>query len=163
VKKELNLQTLINLKQTIETLISSTQQDIIVNNPVLLTNKGETVDTEAMYLKLEKYFIQLDEIKLAIDVANDNKTSLNVSNKELIFELSSLKRKKTLLETLFNSKFENREGKQQPAWKFTLPKNTIDDKILAIDTRMKTIKGAMTLFNSTTTVKVDLDKDLELL
>ena len=44
-KKEFNIQQIINLLRTVETLISSTTYDIIANNASLKTSSGEKINT----------------------------------------------------------------------------------------------------------------------
>lgn len=163
VKKELNLQTLNNIQQTLETLIKSTSDDIIKNNAVLKDSKGETVDTSNLYDKLEKYFNQLDEVKLALETGNKGKTSLKKTNKELILELSNLKRKKSLLETLSQQKLHRRNGKKEDAYDFIISKSKIEERLTNIEERISNIKNAMIEFNNSTTVKITIDKSLNLL
>jgi len=163
VKKKLNIQTLISLRETIETLLSNSTDVIIKNNPVDKEYKGEIVDTEKEYDKLERLFDQLNKIKIAIEEANSQKTNNEKTNKELVFELSNLRRKEKLLEILFTSKNKNRKGSKENAYRFQITKSIIDKKLSEVQDRISDIKSTMTEFNNSTIVEVDLDESLDLL
>jgi hypothetical protein len=163
VKKKLNLQTLNNIQQSLEVMINNTTDGIIVNNAVLKDNKGDNIDTEALYDKLEKLFTQLDDVKLALDIGNRGQTSLKKTNKELILELSNLKRKKSLLETLSRQKQKRRNGKKEDAYEFIISKSKIEDRLLEVENRISEIKNAMIEFNNSTIIKIEIDESLDLI
>lgn len=164
MKKVLNLQELINLQKTIESLVSNIQVEIITNNPVLIDSKDSDIDVGELYREYNTLLEQLNIIKLAKDKANRKRTKLGgVTNQALILELSNLNRKSVLLDQLFNSKKQNRKGKIAPAWKFQISKNEITDDIDTVNERISEIKKSMTNFNKTTTVKVVIFDELNLL
>lgn len=163
VKKELNLQTLINLKPTIEKLIDASFKTIVSNNAVLKKHKGEKIDTAGEYKKLRKLYSQLQIVKIAMFTANKKKNSLGISNQEAIFEKSDLERELSLLQTLSNQKLTRRDGSKEDAYIFTIDKSFIADRITEIEKRISEIQTALTNFNQSTTIKVVLDEDLDLL
>lgn len=163
MKKELNLQTLINLKPTIEKLIDASFKTIVSNNAVLKKHKGEKIDTAGEYKKLRKLYSQLQIVKIAMFTANKKKNSLGISNQEAIFEKSDLERELSLLQTLSNQKLTRRDGSKEDAYIFTIDKSFIADRITEIEKRISEIQTALTNFNQSTTIKVVLDEDLDLL
>jgi len=162
VKKELNLQTLINLKPTIEKLIETSFRTIVSNNAVSKKYKGERIDTAAEYKRLRKLYSQLQIVKLAIFTANKKKNSLGVSMQETIFEKSDLERELSLLQTLSTQKLTRRDGSVEDAFDFIIEKSTIDSRIIEIEKRISDIKTAITNFNQSTTMKIVIDEDLDL-
>lgn len=163
MKKELNLQTLINLKPTIERLIDNSFKIIVTNNAVLKKHKGEVVDTEAEYKKLLKLYSQLQVVKTAMFTANRKKNSLGITNQEAIFEKSDLERELSLLQSLSSQKLTRRDGKEEDAYTFTIEKSFIENRILEIEKRIQIIKTAITNFNQSTTMKIVIDDELDLL
>ena len=159
MKKILNLQKIINLQATIEKLISSTQIDIIKANPVLKSGDENEVDVPALYKKYNALLDQLVVIKLAKDKANRKRSKLNgLTNQELILELSNLdKKKKPLLESMYNAKLKTDK------YKFQISKSEIDDDLTTVKERISEIKKSMTEFNTSTTVKVVIFEELNLL
>jgi hypothetical protein len=162
-KKEFNIQTLINLQKTVETMISTTSSSIRANNPYKKNTGTELVDTNKLYDKLERLYIQLNSIKACISKANGKKTSLGVSNQDLIYELSNLKRHQTLLEQLIESKRYRRDGAKENAWEFQIDKSVLHERLLDIEERISDIKDAMTEFNASNTVKLIIDDTLDLI
>lgn len=164
MKKKLNLDRLNKLQKTIETLLISNNDSIIKNNVVDKKYKGTPIDTVKLLDSMDKLFVQLDIIKLAIDTANKKNTSLGSSNKVLILKLSNLNRKKKLLEVLFNQKLVNkRKNGEVDAFRFQITKTVIEDKLREIEEEIAKIKEAMTDFNITTIVKVEIDESLNLI
>ena len=158
MKKILNLQKIINLRGTVEKLISSTQIDIIKNNPVLKDGKIEE-DVSTLYKKYNALLDQLIVIKLAQEKGNRKRSKLNgLTNQELILELSNLdKKKKPLLESMYNAKLKTDK------YKFQISKSEIDDDLTTVKERISEIKKSMTEFNTSTTVKVVIFEELNLL
>lgn len=161
MRKALNLQQIINLQATVEKMITDSLDIILHNNAY--TDSETTVDVIIEYERLDKLLNQLNELKTAKDAANKKKTLFGKSNQDRIFELSNLKRKKDLLETLYNQKLKNRKGKQVEIWKFQLSKSKIDSDLQKVETKIADIKESMTNFNKSTKVKVNIDDDLKLL
>ena len=163
MKKILNLQQLIDLQATIEKMISSTQVDIIKANPIL-KDKVSEVDVSTLYSKYNTLLDQLVVVKLAKDKANRKRSKLNgLTNQQLILELSNLNRKKTLLETLYSAKAQARKGGKQDVYDFQISKSEIQDDIDTVNDRISEIKKSMTKFNNSTTVKVVIFEELNLL
>lgn len=162
MKKVLNLQQIIELQKTVETLIADTTYDIIANNAVLRTSKDKK-DVKAMYSKLTKLFDQLNILKLAKDKVNRKKTKLGKTNQELILELSNLSREKVLLTTLISSKLKRRKGSVEDAYEFMIPKGDLELKLIEVDKRISEIKTNMTNFNTSNTVKIVFYTELNLL
>lgn len=163
VKKALNLQQLIDLSKTIEGMISTLQYQIISHNPVLKKHKGDVVKTPELYEKLKKLYDQLAIIKLAKHKANGKRSKLGVSNQELIFELSSLTKQKSLLTTLSDSKSKTRVNGKDNMYNFQISKGDIENELLEIEKRISKIKDTMTDFNNSHTVKFKYYEELELL
>ena len=164
VKKVLNLQQIINLQQTIEKMISSIQTEIISNNPVFKKGDDSDVDVPALYKKYTALLDQLIVIKLAKDKANRKRSKLNgLTNQQLILELSNLTRKKTLLETMYSSKQQSRKGGEQDIYEFQIPKEEISENIDEVTNRISEIKQSMTNFNTSTTTRVVIFEELNLL
>lgn len=163
VNKELNLQTLINLKATIERLIENSFKSIISNNAVLKKYKGQKADVVAEYAKLRKLYTQLQAIKMGIFNANKKKNSLGIPNQQAIVEKSDLERELSMLNSMFMQKTHNNNGKEEDAWEFIIPKSEIEERIIEIEERISKIKNALLNFNQTTLIKVKLDKDLNLI
>ncbi len=161
-KKEFNIQQIINLLRTVETLISSTTYDIIANNASLKTSSGEKINTEDLFSKLLDLYDQLNVLKQAKEKANRSKTTLGSTNQQLIFELSNLNRKKSMLETLFEQKTKVRKGGKDNQFDFFIPKTDIQDRLDITNERITDIKEAMTKFNNSHTVKLVLNDDLNL-
>jgi len=162
VKKVLSLQQLIDLSKTIENIISNLQYGIIGNNAYLKSNKGDLINTPELYAKLKLAYNQLAIIKLAKHQANSKKTKLGVSNQELIFELSNLRKEESLLTTLSEDKTKARKGGKDNVYDFQISKGDIEDRLIEIDKRITDIQKAMTDFNSRS-VKIKYYEELELL
>jgi len=156
-KKEFNLQNLINLQKTVETMISNTTYEIIANNASLKSAKGDKIDVHKLYDKLLSLYVQLDVVKLAKDKANRSKTSLGKTNQQLIFELSTLNRKRSMLEVLFEQK------KKVDKYEFQIAKTEIESRLDITKERITEIKETMTDFNNSHTVKIVIDADLDLI
>jgi len=162
VNKELTLQTLINLKATAERLIENSFKSIVSNNAVLKKQKGDRLDIKSEYEKLRKLYSQLQIIKMAIFTANKKKNSIGIPNQQAIFEKSDLERELSMLNTMFSQKLHNRDGKQEDAYDFIIPKTEIEDRIVEIEERIKELKQALTEFNQVTTMKIKIDTSLDL-
>jgi hypothetical protein len=107
---------------------------------------------------------QLNIVKLAKDKANRKRTKFGgVTNQQLIFDLSNLNRKRSLLETLAIAKLKNRKGIEADAYEFQISKNEIADKLIDVENRISEIKKTMTNFNTSTTVKIVIFEELNLL
>ena len=161
-KKEFNIQDLINLQKTVESLIGDYTYKIIASNAKLKSAKEYTEDTPALYTKLNALYDQLNIIKLAKDKSNRSKTSLGKTNQQLIYELSNLNRKKTMLEVLFGQKLKTRKGGKVNEYEFNITKNDINEYLDETTRRISDIKKAMTDFNNSHKVKIVIDDSLDL-
>lgn len=162
-KNELNLQTLINLKPTLERLVENGLKTIITNNAVLKDQRGKKIDTAKEYEDLKLAFKQLQAVKLGMFLGNKKKNSFGVINQETIFEKSDLEREYSLLSTLSTQKLHRRQGEVEDAYDFIIPKSEIEDRLLEIEKRISEIKQEMSRFNQSTTVKIDWYDSLQLL
>jgi hypothetical protein len=160
-KKEFNIQELINLQKTVETLISKSTYTIIAHN-ANLKGTDSNFDIVKEYETLDKYFDQLIVIKLAKDKANRSKTKLGATNQQLILELSNLNRKRVMLETLFEQKGKARKGGKVDVYEFQISKKTIEENLDQIKQRISDIKRAMTDFNTSKKVKIVINDALDL-
>jgi chromosome segregation ATPase len=163
MKKVLNLQELINLQHTIESVINDLTYTIIVNNAMLKDRKDDYEDVKDLRKKYDTLHEQLIIIKKVKDKANRKKTSLKLTNQELVYELSYLRRKEDLLEKMYENKKKNRKGKKQDAYEFQISKEDIDTDLQEVKERISEIKDAMTKFNNSTSVKIQYFEELELL
>lgn len=163
MKKILNLQKVIDLRKTVESLITDAQVKIIANNPVLKGNKSE-VDVKELYTRYNTLLDQLTILKLAQEKGNRKRTRFGgVTNQELILTRGNLQRKQILLEEMYNSKLHNRKGKTAPAFDFQFNKTDIEDELSTVYQQLDEISESMTKFNNSTTVKIVIFEELNLL
>ena len=164
VRKTLNLQELIALQKTINTMINNTTYDIIKNNAFLESSEEKEVLVSELYDTYNKLLDQLNIVKLAQSKANSKKSKLfGFSNQEVIHELFTQKQKKSLLETLFNKKLQNKKGGKLNTWKFHISKSRIEKDLDTVSDRITKIKESMTEFNTSHTVKIKVFEELNLL
>jgi len=165
VKKTLNLQQIIDLIKTLESMISSTQTSIIVNNPKLKKDTPESeVDVPALYQKYGTMLEQLNVLKQSKDKANRKRSGfVGRTNQDLIYDLSNLKKQQSLLDTLTLSKLKGRNGKEEDAYEFQISKSEIANKLVDVELNITKIKKSMKDFNTSTTVKVVIFEELKLL
>ena len=163
VKKALNLQQLIDLNKTVETMIGTIQYSIITNNAYLKSDKAPEINIIDLYEKLDKTYDQLALIKMAKHTGNSKKTKLKVSNQDLIFERSNLIKKQIFLQSLSWDKVKTRIKGKLNQHIFQISKKDIEKKLNLIENRIKEISTEMTNFNTSHTVKIKLYEELELL
>lgn len=161
-KKEFNIQHLINLQKTVESMISNISQQLIINNAVLKKHTGDVIDTNKLYDKYERLSDQLNVLKTAVSKANSSKTSLGDSNQQLIYKLSNLTRHKSMLEQMISNKRTRNNGAEKNAYTFQISKSVLEERLLDIEEKISEIKEAMTDFNNSHTVKIVIDETLDL-
>lgn len=164
MKKILNLETIIGLRKTIETMINDTQSKIIANNPWLKSSKGNKVDVVSLYEKYDTLLEQLNIVKLAQDKGNRTRIKRGgVTNQQQVLTLGNLRKKQSMLEEMSSSKLTRRKGGQADAYEFQISKSEIDKKLDVVNAEITEIKKSMTEFNKSTTIKIVIFEELNLL
>lgn len=159
-KKEFNIQEIINLSKTIETLISDIMYKIISKNAFLKSKKDEEENIVDLYNKFDRLQDQLIVVKSAKDKVNQKKTSLGKTNQQLIYELSNLRRKESALETMLTQKLK---VKNPDDYDYHISKSQISEDLDKTQARISEIKDSMTKFNNSHKVKIVIDDTLDLL
>lgn len=163
-KKEFNIQTLMNLQKTVESMITNTSQQLIDFNPVLKDSKADVIDTNKLYDKLERLFNQLDTLKATISQTNTKKNSLGEVHQETIYRHGNLQKQAKLLSRMITSKNSRRgPNGQEDAYEFQISKSVLEERLLDIEDEVSKIKEAMTDFNLSNKAKIIIDETLELI
>jgi predicted DNA-binding transcriptional regulator len=163
VKKTLNLQDVIGTIKTVETMIHTTNSELIAHNPVLSKSKNKDTESKERMKKYKLLLKQLNILKKAKDRANRKGLKFfglfGRTNQDNIFELDILKRTKSTLEEMYNSKSKEKPERVT----FQITKKEIMEELEQVEKDIKNIKQSMTKFNNSTTVKVKIFKELNLL
>jgi len=147
MKKKLQLQTVIHIKNDLSRDIGELQKDIIK-----YANTEKKVDK--LLIKLDKAEDQLIVIKEAIQKANRDKHKSGKTNNYYIYKLSNLNARRVMLEELLQK--HNPKSSQ-------LSDEEMKEELATILSEITTINSSLRTFNSDHKIAVELDESLNLL
>ena len=147
MKKKLQLQTVIHIKDSLSRDIVELQKDIIKYN-----NSEKKVDT--LFETLDKKEAQMIVIKEAIQKANRDKHKDGKTNNYYIYRLSNLNGKRVMIQDLLQE--HNAKTSQQS-------EESLKKDLSNILSEIDTVKSSLKTFNRDHKITVILDESLNLL
>ena len=145
MKKKLQVRTVLDLKEDLERRIIETEKEIVKYNTHKEIKVNGLLDT------LTKLGDQLIIIKEAVQTANKSKHKDGKTNNFYIYTLYNFKRTRTL----YNKINCNDKNSQ-----FSI--DEINQLIKNIEEEERKIRDKLTAFNTSKTISVELDEDLNL-
>jgi len=147
MKKKLQLQTVIYIKNDLSRDIGELQKDIIK-----YVNTEKKVDN--FLVKLDKSEKQLIVIKEAIQKANRDKHKDGKTNNYYIYQLSNLNAKRVMIEEILQ-KHDSKSSQ--------MSEEELKEELTTILSEIERINSSLRAFNSNHKITVDLDESLNLL